>query len=370
MGLIKPVDSGPTSIPVSQPVNAQNDLQAPQQDVTGKPATTQPVVEDSFGGVANAAEQQAVQNTVAAAGPQSVDWNSMSQDQKYDYLQKLNTANSGSADTWKTGDKEVNLVGVRGFSDGQANANEKDQYNDSIFACRMNNGKKEVYEFKGSTDPGADPTNQWHDRGDTFLAEGFYKDSWAKGKVSGGEQGLRQVDWVNVNVDANGNGKIDSNEGRRLQAGTGCQFQFHSGGDGDKVGKSSAGCQVIQNEQYADFQKLLSEAPDSQKFSYLLINGSKMPQDVNSDFGKTVGGCSKGIGNADGQGCYDKNERLRLSRGIGAGRGFAGEYEPPELNEIFPWLNGDGGIGIIQVPVRPTPAPTTPKPGTSTLPKG
>ncbi|MBN2360945.1 MAG: hypothetical protein JXR83_15930 [Deltaproteobacteria bacterium] len=323
---------------------------------------------DTFGGEANPVERQAVADAAEAAAPTQLDWNNMTQDQKYDYLQKLTVANAGGdASAWKTGDRELNLVGVRGFSDGQVNGNEKDRFNDTIFACRMVDGKKEVYEYKASTDPGADPNGRWHDKGDAFLADGFYRDTWSKGTVSGNEQGLRQENWVNANIDYNGNGKIEGAETYRWKAGTDCQFQFHRGASGENVGNSSAGCQVIQGQQYDDFQKLLNEAPDGQKFSYLLINGSQLPTDANAEFTKSVGTWTKGVGSAEGHGCYDRYLLPRLSRGLRdiddphAGLGSVDPIEDPYIDEQRPDINGDSGIGIIQVPDK-TPPPPSPRP--------
>lgn len=247
-----------------------------------------------------------VNSATAASGPSAaaatdapkqvgpVDLSKMSMEEQYDYLQNTAIKQAGGNDkAWKTGDGELNLVGIRSFQDGKAVAAEGDKYNDTIYACRMKDGKKEVYAFDGTTDAG-----KWddakgkgmslvddfgRDRGVTHLADGFYKESFGVGKVSGGEQGLEQKGWVRLHGDANNDGKIQQNEklgrgDKGYLAGADWQIQFHRGGAGDTVGETSAGCQTIKADQYDKFMGLVNEAPNKDKLSYCLTDSSKLEQ--------------------------------------------------------------------------------------------
>jgi len=318
--------------------------QRPPKTETVDPAKSQSATQKPTGVAANTTDsidRDTVRTDQAkAAGP--VDFKNMTQDQQYDYLQKLTVANaSGDKTAWKTGDKECNIVGLRGFKDGAAADNIPDQYNDTVYVCRMNNGKKEVYAFDASVDPGSPGADKatWNPNGNTHLAEGFYRDSWGKGPVTGGETGLRQTGWLNVNIDKNGDGQISGDEANNVPAGSLTQLQFHRGSDGDVVGRSSAGCQVIKSGQYDDFQKLINESPQ-QAYSYLMIDSSKIPPQ-NGPFERKVKlhyGDLDSAGRCDQHGCFNYGDRKgNLQKGVN-------EYVPP--------IEGEGGIGIIQTPYK------------------
>ncbi len=251
-------------------------------------------------------EQQKIQDfskaqqAGAAKQTGAVDFKTMTQAQQYDYLQKTTVQQAaGDQKAWKTGDREVNLVGIRSFANGQAGSKEGNAYNDTIYACRMVDGKKTVESFKASVDGGVfkDPKKSglgFYDRkgkykGITHLADGFYRDAFKRGKVSGKENGLRQQGLVRLHADKNNDGVIQNREklGRNDQgmlAGARHQIQFHRGADGDKVGESSAGCQAIRPDDWKRFQNVMADAPKGQDsklsgkgFSYLLTDSSKLP---------------------------------------------------------------------------------------------
>jgi hypothetical protein len=209
-----------------------------------------------------------------AANP--VDFKKMGQEQQYDYLQKMTIQRAGGdKSAWKTGDREVNLIGVRSFN-GTPQGQKVDQYDDMIYVARMVDGKKTVTGFPASVDAGIQKGGQ----GTPYrLEDGFYKDAFSRGNVSGGELGLRQVRALEVWTDANNDGMLQQSE---LDAGTrkiGAdeQLQFHRGGMG-AVGDASRGCQVIDPRCYDQFQQILREAPASQRdFSYNLTDCSTLP---------------------------------------------------------------------------------------------
>jgi len=270
------------------PVGLTKGIQSNNSGATQAPAAQPPA------GSAEAAAT-AAPATAAAQGASAVDFSKMTQAQQYDYLKDLTIQQAGgNENAWKSGANEVNLVGIRSFQNGKAVAAEGDKYNDTIYGCRMRNGQKEVQAFNSTTDAGIwqDAASKGmsfidrrgNDRGVTHLADGYYNQAFERGTVQGGEQGLRQTGWVRMHADRNNDGKIQDNEklGWRdkdgVLAGSDWQIQFHRGGSGDKVGETSAGCQAIKSGDYARFQQMLADAPDSQKyFNDTLTDSSKLP---------------------------------------------------------------------------------------------
>lgn len=241
---------------------------------------------------AREAEQQKIKDFAQGAGSSTqagklkelreVRFDHMTNEQKYDYLKALTEAKGGS---WKTGDKEVNLVGIRAFAD-QHGDHRPDLYNDRIYACRMVNGKKEVWGFVASVDGGVIRDKGLKDQlaggfgNTTHLADGFYQDCWRKGKVAGGDLGLRQSKPVYVHADGDNDGKIDARErGEALRSDPSRDLQFHCGEGSNPVGAASAGCQVIHADQFPGFQHVLNESPQ-QDFSYLLVSSDSLISDA------------------------------------------------------------------------------------------
>ncbi len=221
----------------------------------------------------------------------------MSQDQQYDYLKKMTIQRAGGdKNAWKSGDREVNITGIRSFS-GTAHGMTPDKYDDMIYTARIVDGKKTVEGFHASVDPG----KQSDGKRSEDLPGGFYDNAWVRGQVSGGEMGLRQARDIEAFGDKNGDGLLQPDE---IKAGTHMlsasqQLQFHRGGVGN-VGDSSAGFQVIAPKEYDRFQQILAEAPPSQNgFSYNLTDSSTLP----------------GI-NADGSSQNTFAHRIRTSSGV------------------------------------------------------
>ncbi len=323
----------------------------------------------------------------AAQAASKVDFSKMTQDQQYDYLQKLSQEKAGTPYNWKTGDKELNLIGVRSYSGGKANAGEADKYNDTIYACRMNNGKKEVYAFDGSVDAGKwnDPANtnmavadrHGNTLGIAHMADGHYQDAFTRGAVSGSDLGLRQSGWVRAHVDKNNDGLISDNEklgwnGKGRMAGADLQFQFHAG-EGDTVGESSAGCQTIKAEQFGQFQKLLREAPESQKtFGYTLTDGKNLKSvEEQMAYKPPVGWAA--LGKTDplnwwNSATANSGAQQWMGANIGSqGRGMVNSDDQnitvasrdAASDANVAGVQGNGGIGIVRTPY--TSATSTPK---------
>jgi len=232
------------------------------------------------------------------AGPP--DFNKMTPQEQYDYLQNTVVQQAGGDESaWKTGEGEVNLVGVRSWENGQPGGREGNEYNDTIYVARMENGEPKIDAFTASVDGGVwDPakaqqrgfgvTSNGEWKGISHLADGHYRDTWVKGQVPLSDLGLRQAGDVRVHADGNSDGVIQNNErlgsditgdgiGDGETKGAGWGIQFHPGGTGENVGQYSAGCQVIKAQEYDRFKQIIANAPNS-RFSYTLVDSSNLPQ--------------------------------------------------------------------------------------------
>ncbi|MFH1811369.1 MAG: hypothetical protein ABIJ09_21695 [Pseudomonadota bacterium] len=196
-----------------------------------------------------------------ASQAKAVNFNKMSQEQQYDYLKQTTIDRAGGdPSAWKDGDREVNLTGIRSFN-GEAHGAKANKYDDMIYVARMVDGKKTVEGFPATVDPGKQKNSPTYRLGD-----GFFKDAWTRGNVSGDEPGLRQT--RDLELQAGGSADMLPTEK---------QLQFHRGGSGD-VNSESRGCQAIRGDRYDRFQQILAEAPASQRdFSYNLIDSHGLP---------------------------------------------------------------------------------------------
>jgi len=228
------------------------------------------------------------QNKMSAVnGPtMPANFNNMTPEEQYNYLHDVAVAMAGGDESqWKTGNDELNLIGIRSWQNGEAGTTEGNKYNDTIYAVRMHDGKPEIYAFNGTVDAGIDPGGTGYGysgpegSGFSHVADGSYPVGTFE-KRGGGKWGvdttLGQAGNVNINVDFNNDGVIQDNERINKTEGAGWGIYFHPGGSGENVGSWSAGCQVIRPEQYGTFQTLLKQDP-SQKFGYTLVDSSNLP---------------------------------------------------------------------------------------------
>ncbi|MFH0802166.1 MAG: hypothetical protein V2A78_07255 [bacterium] len=239
-------------------------------------------------GKQEAVETEANQKMAQAAGPTlPPNFNEMSPEQQYNYLHDITVAMAGGDESaWKTGDKEVNLIGIRSWHDGQAGSAEGNTYNDTIYAVRMNNGKPEVYAFNATVDAGIDPGGTGYGYSDSrgsgysHVADGYYADGTfvkSNNQKWGVRTVLAQAGNVNINCDYNNDGVIQDDERINKTEGAGWGIYFHPGGSGGNVNSWSAGCQVIRPEQYGTFMNLIEESP-SNSFAYTLVDSKNLPE--------------------------------------------------------------------------------------------
>ncbi|MCK6547605.1 hypothetical protein L6R52_17275, partial [Myxococcota bacterium] len=164
---------------------------------------------------------------------------------------------------WRDGANQVNVVGLRGYDvDRGVHGNSFGPWNDTIaFVWKGSNGKWNVREYRGTTDPGMkthpdSPDVNRDGRGDVaWLRPGQYpyqtgthRGTWGAG-----------VPELNVPVfrDTNANGHIEAREERasrqRGDVGYGINIHWGPGWDSGAVGPYSLGCQVV-TESVGEFQ--------------------------------------------------------------------------------------------------------------------
>lgn len=143
--------------------------------------------------------------------------------------------------TFESAPGAVNLLGIRGYSDGRAVPNVPDEYNDTIAAIwRDPEGRRRVREFRATVDPGQDYTDQPMNAGGcAHLIDGQYVYRLGEHK---GRPALVQAGPVNVWRDADRDHGRDGGEGAVVVR---RGINIHSGGSGSRVGRWSAGCQVV-----------------------------------------------------------------------------------------------------------------------------
>ncbi len=155
---------------------------------------------------------------------------------------------------FERGSYNLNLFGIRGSS---SLANE---FNDWLgLAFKDAFGNKQTICFKASTNPGYYwlKKEMGNSKGTAILIPGQYRQCWKLGSHRGYEA-LQQSDKAGFKVwrDNNANGVLDeSGQVHKDVSGLNCHTTSFTR-DVDKVGKYSAGCQVIQDD--LDFQTFLS----------------------------------------------------------------------------------------------------------------
>jgi hypothetical protein len=165
--------------------------------------------------------------------------------------------------------QNIIIIGLRDESNSH-----KDIYNDFIIVANEN----EAHIFNASTDPGVYYTNNPIDsEGCAHLCYGYYPNAYiigihAKGTPWAHEALVQRGNKVTIWRDKNKNFQYDENE--IIQSGY-FGINIHKNlSDINHIGKSSAGCQVIQYLKDFDFfmKFIKSNKKEQNKFSYLLVN--------------------------------------------------------------------------------------------------
>jgi hypothetical protein len=235
-----------------------------------------------------ALEQEARQHAVErinlghVGGTGNVDLTSMNEQEKFNYLRDLIEDQGG---TFRTEDNAMNVIGLRGLENGAVGDNAANEYNDTLFVLRYEDGKPQVYEFPATTDYGS--TQDTSDAGDGVTAQTPDGAQWAPLLATEGSYTMNigthaaGTEWAHealreaggsgvISVpDLNGNHRVDPEEMQYQYTDQG--INVHGGGRSGTVGQWSTGCQVIPREPTAgddtgrlywdDFHTMMTEDP-------------------------------------------------------------------------------------------------------------
>ena len=217
-----------------------------------------------------------------AGGVGEVDLNGMSEIEKFRYLKAEIEARGGE---FRTEDMAMNVIGVRGLDHGVTGDNAPNEYNDTIYVLRTEDGEPHVYEFNATTDYGdwdkvkdagygvnvrTEDGYQW---APLLMAEGSYTmnvgthawgTDWShEALVERGGSGVTSI------ADVDGDHRVDPEEA--VFSFTDQGINVHRGGQPDRpVNAYSAGCQVIPRRPsgdesstlyWEDFHQMITEDP-------------------------------------------------------------------------------------------------------------
>ena len=222
----------------------------------------------------------------------------------YDYLNDLVIERLGE---WKSDKMEVNLVGIRGFSDGKQVDNIPNEYNDTIFISFVDeNDNKCVKNYVVSVDPGVIETPRsgnarlyglghlkdgtyiykldWHRRPAPSILKSRISRRISEGKpvisvVDGNYPKYRalraKTNCVRVYRDKDNDAYIGIGEiEKEFMAQS---VNIHCSGNQWRVGGWSEGCQIIQEpEDYIEFILLIEKSLDQLNIPYTLVDSSKI----------------------------------------------------------------------------------------------
>lgn len=190
---------------------------------------------------------------------------------KYEYYRRAILNNGGDFDARAD---QRNIVGVRGWMNGEEVPNVKDAYNDTLAVLWKDKlGKSHFEKYNATVDPGSF-AKYYNPRGDANLVDGQYDYVLGEHK---GHTALNQGEAVQVWRDGNKDGIRQKSEG--TDDGW-FGINIHAGGTGPRVGNYSAGCQVIRGgwdgDPWQNFIHQMKADPDH-RYKYTLIDADGMP---------------------------------------------------------------------------------------------
>ena len=171
-----------------------------------------------------------------------------------------------------TGSYNLNLFGIR------SELGEVDEFNDIIgMAFRNDFGDEQVVCFKATTDPGLYwlKNKMGNINGTAILCPGQYRQCWDLG-FHKGYQALQQSPVAKFKVWRDNDADGDLDESGTLYAdvsGLNCHTTSFKN-DVEKVGRYSAGCQVIQDDlDFHQFMSIIKKSANKygSRFSYTLF---------------------------------------------------------------------------------------------------
>jgi len=177
---------------------------------------------------------------------------------------------------FENGDYNLNIVGVRNSETLNEVTNKFDDY----LTLSYKAGGEWVYQvFPCTTDPGKYwIENLIRSSGVAILKEDQYRGAYKIGLHQGKYKALRQVKPVTVYRDKNKDGTYDMSEDKTQTGLFGINIHRATKWEGrtsTKIGKWSAGCQVIAaNDDFSLFMEIVNKAANiwGDTFTYTLIN--------------------------------------------------------------------------------------------------
>jgi hypothetical protein len=163
--------------------------------------------------------------------------------------------------------QEINIFGIR-------YNNKNDLFDDTIGYFDLNGN---IFVYKGTTEPSQYWTlKPMRKKGAARLIIGFHEGIWERGKHRGKYDALVQRNKCKIIRDSNKNQKSDEKIIKEGLFG----INLHRASKYkilNKIGKYSAGCQVIQNP--SEFNKIMDIVyfkTDQPRFNYNLFNGDNL----------------------------------------------------------------------------------------------
>jgi hypothetical protein len=211
----------------------------------------------------------------------------------------------GYSQFWREDINEMNLIGIRGYSDAE---NTPNQYNDIIAVAYVNSSNEQtVDEFLASVDPGwIKPEKVMNKDGLAYLQDGvlywYHLDTRFATYFSGGKYVKMNYPCmrhygasVPVWRDSNFNGSLEEMEYNIYNTGSGILIHY-GGEDMRTVGAWSQGCQVIPGIQnYERFIQLMELNKNTingkydKEIGYLLVDSRKLSDYMGVDDGASLG---------------------------------------------------------------------------------
>jgi hypothetical protein len=215
-----------------------------------------------------------------AAGDQSLDLSNLTDEQKYDYFKGVVV--NVMKGTFKEGDNEMNIIGVRSFRDWKRVKPKLWSWDDSLILVWKEGGQKKIKSYVATVDPARNYTvKPINALGCAHLCDGHYdykEGSHPKHDGTGGRYGAgNQRASVTVWRDRDKDGRFSSSE----KTYTGWYgINIHAGGNNPNYASGSAGCQVLfggRSGPWKDFWSTVEKKNPGKKYQYTLIDASKLP---------------------------------------------------------------------------------------------
>jgi len=267
-------------------------------------------------------EQEESRVGARAKGPAPLDFGALPEEERYDLFQEVISA-VGEFDA-RIG--YINVLGIRGYQNGRATEDAPDRYNDTIAVLWRDGSGRHVREYEATVDPGAYWTeNPMKPEGVAHLVDGQYLYQSGRHK---GRPALVQAGPVTVWRDRNQDD--DRDPGEKVETGN-FGINIHDGGSDARVGRYSAGCQVVRGggagAAWQEFLSLVGMHPGS-TIRYTLVDRSAL------GFEATSAGARRPVAGRSGRQTLRRGNRGTEVRELQRLLGNGG-HDPGPIDGVF-----------------------------------